>query len=31
MFVVAKELMGVPGLPATTKGIRQALCRYSEG
>ncbi|WP_335334059.1 DNA-binding protein [Candidatus Sodalis pierantonius] len=31
MFVVAKELMRVPGLPATTKGIRQALCRYSGG
>lgn len=29
MFFVAKELMGVPGLPTTTKGIRQALARFS--
>ncbi|HBC7419305.1 TPA: transposase [Serratia marcescens] len=27
MFVIAKELVGVPGLPATTKGIREALSR----
>lgn len=31
MFFVAKELIGVPGLPTTTKGIRQALCRLSAG
>ncbi|MCX8957191.1 transposase [Erwinia psidii] len=31
MFVVAKELLGVPGLPATAKGIREALCRFSDG
>jgi putative transposase len=31
MFVVAKELVGLPGLPATTKGIRQALSRFSCG
>lgn len=31
MFVVAKELLGVPGLPATAKGIREALCRFTEG
>ncbi|MGQ8700571.1 Mu transposase C-terminal domain-containing protein [Serratia marcescens] len=27
MFVIAKELVGIPGLPATTKGIREALSR----
>lgn len=31
MFVVAKELLGIPGLPATAKGIREALCRFSAG
>ncbi|WP_436882573.1 Mu transposase C-terminal domain-containing protein [Enterobacter asburiae] len=31
MFVIAKELVGVPGLPATTKGIREALSRSSNG
>ncbi len=34
MFVLAKELVGVPGLPKTIKGIREALRRYcgeSEG
>lgn len=31
MFYVVKELMGVPGLPATTKGIREMLNRYSCG
>lgn len=31
MFVVAKELVGVPGLPKTVKGIREALTRYSAG
>ncbi|WP_432264083.1 hypothetical protein, partial [Escherichia coli] len=25
MYVIAKELIGAPGMPATTKGIRQAL------
>ncbi|EIR0331008.1 transposase, partial [Salmonella enterica subsp. enterica serovar Give] len=29
MFVVAKELVGTPGLPVTTKGIREALIRFS--
>ncbi|ECC9576494.1 DDE-type integrase/transposase/recombinase [Salmonella enterica subsp. houtenae] len=29
MFVVAKELVGIPGLPVTTKGIREALIRFS--
>lgn len=29
MFVVAKELVGIPGLPVTTKGIREALVRFS--
>ncbi|WP_432759352.1 hypothetical protein, partial [Escherichia coli] len=24
MYVIAKELIGAPGMPATTKGIRQA-------
>lgn len=28
MFVVVKELLGVPGLPVTQKGIREALKRY---
>ncbi|KAF1366658.1 Mu transposase C-terminal domain-containing protein [Yokenella regensburgei] len=31
MFVVAKELLGLPGLPATAKGMREALCRFSAG
>lgn len=31
MFFVAKELMGLPGLPATTKGIRESLERASGG
>uniref|UniRef100_UPI00244E53AF DNA-binding protein n=1 Tax=Rahnella sp. ChDrAdgB13 TaxID=1850581 RepID=UPI00244E53AF len=31
MFIVAKELLGVVGLPATVKGIREALCRLSAG
>lgn len=31
MFFVAKELVGIPGLPKTTKGIREALCRFSAG
>lgn len=31
MFVVVKELMGLPGLPATTKGIRESLERASGG
>ncbi|VFS44664.1 Uncharacterised protein [Enterobacter cancerogenus] len=31
MFVVAKELVGIPGLPATTKGVREALFRLSSG
>ncbi|EGH8522142.1 transposase [Salmonella enterica] len=31
MYVVAKELIGVPGMPATTKGIREALQRYAGG
>ena len=31
MFVVAKELVGIPGLPATPKGIREALGRLSAG
>ncbi|HGJ4212515.1 TPA: Mu transposase C-terminal domain-containing protein [Salmonella enterica subsp. enterica serovar Poona] len=31
MYVVAKELVGVPGMPATTKGIREALQRYVGG
>lgn len=31
MFVVAKELMGIPGLPATTKGLRESLSRLSNG
>ncbi|AHE72583.1 hypothetical protein M942_04680 [Enterobacter ludwigii] len=31
MFVIAKELIGVPGLPTTTKGIREALSRTSGG
>ncbi|EJE5602365.1 transposase [Salmonella enterica] len=31
MYVVAKELVGVPGMPATTKGIREALQRYTGG
>ncbi|VFS55879.1 Mu transposase, C-terminal [Leminorella grimontii] len=31
MFVVAKELVGVPGMPVTTKGIRQALERAANG
>ncbi|WP_146226791.1 DNA-binding protein [Serratia symbiotica] len=31
MYVVAKELLGLPGLPTTTKGIREALSRYSGG
>ncbi|EKB3332842.1 transposase, partial [Salmonella enterica subsp. enterica serovar Chandans] len=31
MYVVAKELVGVPGMPATTKGIREALKRYASG
>ncbi|WP_419057195.1 transposase domain-containing protein [Kluyvera georgiana] len=31
MFVVAKELVGAPGLPKTVKGIREALSRYSAG
>lgn len=31
MFVVAKELVGLPGLPATPKGIREALVRLSAG
>lgn len=31
MFFVAKELTGLPGLPATTKGIREALCRFTGG
>lgn len=31
MFVIAKELIGVPGLPTTTKGIREALSRNSGG
>ncbi|SQC93455.1 Mu DNA-binding domain [Cedecea neteri] len=29
MFVVVKDLLGLPGLPATTKGIREALERAS--
>ncbi|SMG61419.1 Mu transposase C-terminal domain-containing protein [Cedecea sp. NFIX57] len=29
MFVVVKDLVGLPGLPATTKGIREALERAS--
>lgn len=31
MFFVAKELVGMPGMPATTKGIRQALDKIAEG
>lgn len=31
MFVAAKELVGIPGLPATTKGLREALIRLSGG
>ncbi len=31
MYVIAKELIGAPGMPATTKGIRQALQRYVQG
>ncbi|HBC0040276.1 TPA: transposase [Salmonella enterica] len=34
MFVLAKELVGIPGLPKTIKGIREALrrsCGESEG
>ncbi|WP_280514849.1 DNA-binding protein, partial [Candidatus Symbiopectobacterium sp. 'North America'] len=31
MFVTVKELLGVPGLPKTDKGIRQALARSSGG
>ncbi|HEJ9095841.1 MULTISPECIES: Mu transposase C-terminal domain-containing protein [Serratia] len=31
MFFVAKELVGIPGLPKTAKGIREALCRFSAG
>ncbi|EMB4323654.1 transposase [Pluralibacter gergoviae] len=31
MFYVAKELVGIPGLPKTAKGIREALCRFSAG
>ncbi len=31
MFVVAKDLVGIPGLPATTKGVREALFRLSSG
>ncbi|MGN5966235.1 Mu transposase C-terminal domain-containing protein [Klebsiella oxytoca] len=31
MFVIARELIGVAGLPKTEKGIRQALVRYSAG
>ncbi|HBA8922232.1 TPA: transposase, partial [Escherichia coli] len=31
MYVIAKELIGAPGMPATTKGIRQALQRYAQG
>lgn len=27
MFVVAKDLVGIPGLPATTKGVQEALFR----
>ncbi|EBW6040527.1 DDE-type integrase/transposase/recombinase [Salmonella enterica] len=29
MYVVAKELIGIPGLPGTEKGMRQALKRLS--
>lgn len=29
MYVVAKELIGIPGLPGTAKGMRQALKRLS--
>ncbi|ENW7464761.1 Mu transposase C-terminal domain-containing protein [Salmonella enterica] len=29
MYVVAKELIGIPGLPSTEKGMRQALKRLS--
>ncbi|EKC9538794.1 transposase, partial [Salmonella enterica] len=31
MYVVAKELVGLPGMPATEKGIREALQRLSKG
>ncbi|ECR0504866.1 transposase [Salmonella enterica] len=31
MYVVAKELIGVKGMPATIKGVRQALQRFSDG
>ncbi len=31
MFFVAKELVGLPGLPKTAKGVREALCRFSAG
>ncbi|MMZ41810.1 hypothetical protein D3C81_178810 [compost metagenome] len=31
MFIAVKELMGIPGLPATTKGIREALSRNAAG
>ena len=31
MFYVAKELVGIPGLPKTAKGIREALFRFSAG
>lgn len=30
MYVVAKELIGIPGLPGTVKGMRQALKRLSD-
>ncbi len=31
MFFVAKELVGIPGLPVTEKGMREALNRYTAG
>ncbi|SRZ95179.1 MULTISPECIES: Mu transposase C-terminal domain-containing protein [Enterobacteriaceae] len=30
-YVTVNELLGVPGMPVTTKGIRQALQRFSHG
>ncbi|EFS0482546.1 DDE-type integrase/transposase/recombinase [Salmonella enterica] len=31
MYVIAKELVGLPGMPETEKGIRGALQRFSKG
>ncbi|EBN1939347.1 transposase, partial [Salmonella enterica] len=31
MYVVAKELVGIPCMPATEKGIREALRRFAQG